>query len=108
MEKLKQIGVRLGLNLEEFSEVLHISMRTLQRKSAQDILSVPISERLLQLELVAGQGEYVFSNSETFKSWLQEPLFSLGHASPKSLLDTTFGIQMITKTLGRLAYGVYS
>ena len=108
MAKVQEIADGFAFTLEQMAQLLHVSLRTLQRRDPADAMSVPISERILQLQELHAQGLSVFGEAETFQAWLQEPIMALGGSTPLHLLDTTFGVQLVSQALGRLAYGVFS
>lgn len=108
MAKVQDIREAMGLSLEELAELLHISMRTLQRRESTDVMSTPISERILQFEQLLEQGHFVFNDPKVFQGWLREPIQALGDRAPFTLLDTTFGVAWVSQMLGRIAFGVYS
>jgi putative toxin-antitoxin system antitoxin component (TIGR02293 family) len=104
---LNAIATKLNISMEKLSTLLHISHRTLQRKSASDHLSVHVSEQILSIAEVIRRGIEVLGDNRSLEVWLQEELTSLGDRKPIDLLDTTFGTQMVLRILGRIEHGVY-
>ncbi|MBK8953444.1 MAG: DUF2384 domain-containing protein [Chitinophagaceae bacterium] len=49
----------------------------------------------------------MIGSKEAFIEWVHSPLISLGNKTPLDFLDTTFGIQLVLKILGRLEQGVF-
>ncbi len=105
---LKSLAEYLGINMETMSELLHSSYRNIQRKDEDELLDTLKTEKVLELAAFAQRGIEVIGDKEAFAEWLQSPLVSLGNKTPLNFLDTSFGIQMVTKLLGRLEQGVYS
>lgn len=105
---LKALANSLGVTLELMSSLLHTSYRNIQRKDQNDLLDSLRSERVLELATFVQRGIEVIGGREAFKEWLHSPLMSLGDKSPLDFLDTSFGIQMASKILGRIEHGVYS
>ncbi|MDZ7719223.1 MAG: antitoxin Xre/MbcA/ParS toxin-binding domain-containing protein [Balneolaceae bacterium] len=103
--KLAEIG---SLSLKQFSELLPVSLRTLQRYKDDDLLPPEVSEHALLVAEVLGKGIDVFNNRKQFQQWLQSPSVALAGQTPFSLLDTSFGARMVTDELGRLEQGVYA
>lgn len=103
--KLAEIG---ALSLKQFSELLPVSLRTLQRYNDDDLLPPEVSEHALLVAEVLGRGIDVFKNRKQFQHWLQTPSVALAGQTPLSLLDTSFGARMVTDELGRLEQGVYA
>jgi putative toxin-antitoxin system antitoxin component (TIGR02293 family) len=94
--------------METMSGLLHSSYRNIQRKDDDELLDTLKTEKVLELAALAQRGIEVIGDKESFAEWLRSPLISLGNKTPLDFLDTSFGIQMITKILGRLEQGVYS
>ena len=96
-----------ALNLQEWSEILHLNLRTLQRYK-KDALTFdsPQSERILQILLLNNYGIEVFGNKQKFHGWLEMENIALGKIKPKSLLDSSFGINLIKDELSRIEHGV--
>jgi putative toxin-antitoxin system antitoxin component (TIGR02293 family) len=105
---LKSLADYLGINMEVMSELLHSSYRNIQRKDEDQLLDTLKTEKVLELAAFAQRGIEVIGDKQSFAEWLQSPLVSLGNKTPLNFLDTSFGIQMLTKLLGRLEQGVYS
>jgi putative toxin-antitoxin system antitoxin component (TIGR02293 family) len=105
---LKSLSEYLGINMETMSELLHSSYRNIQRKDEDQLLDSLKTEKVLELAAFAQRGIEVIGDKESFAEWLQSPLASLANKTPLNFLDTSFGIQMVTKLLGRLEQGVYS
>ncbi|MCH7409706.1 MbcA/ParS/Xre antitoxin family protein [Belliella sp. DSM 111904] len=53
-------------------------------------------------------GEKVFGSMDLFRGWLHDSSIPLGGTSPISLLDTTFGIDLVHDELGRIQHGIFS
>jgi putative toxin-antitoxin system antitoxin component (TIGR02293 family) len=105
---LKSLAEYLGINMETMSELLHSSYRNIQRKDEDQLLDTLKTEKVLELAAFAQRGIEVIGDKESFAEWLKSPLASLANKTPLNFLDTSFGIQMVTKLLGRLEQGVYS
>jgi len=105
---LPSLAAYLGITMEQLSGLLHSSYRNIQRKKDDDLLDTLKTEKVLELASFAQRGIEVIGSKEYFAEWLQSPLPALNNKRPLDFLDTTFGIQMLNKVLGRLEYGVYS
>ena len=105
---LKSLADYLGITMETLSGLLHSSYRNIQRKEEEELLDTLKTEKVLELAAFAQRGIEVIGSKESFTEWIHSPLVSLGNKTPLHFLDTSFGIQMVTKILGRLEQGVYS
>jgi len=105
LQRLAEIG---GISIKQLTELLPVSLRTIQRYSGKDLLPSEVSDHALRIAEVFARGYDVFDDRESFKRWLQSPLVGLGGQTPLSLLDTSFGVRMVMNELGRMEHGVYS
>lgn len=86
--------------------ILHISARTWQRYTDEQLLAQDVTEKALQLATLYKQGETVFGNPEKFNGWMNHPSPLFGGKKPIALLDTQFGFQAIQDELVRIDWGV--
>lgn len=102
-----KIASQSPFNLSEWSVFLHLSERTIQRYKKEKKTFDPIhSEKILEVTLLYKRGTEVFGNAERFDAWLEAKNVALGNITPKSLLDTTFGITLLKDELTRIEHGV--
>lgn len=101
------IQKELPLKTGDWSNILHLSERTLQRYKKEKIDFAPIySEKVLEIKLLFNKGVEVFGNIENFSQWLISKNIALGGVKPLSLLDNTFGIMLLKDQLTRIEHGV--
>ena len=105
---LKSLAGYLGITLEKMSSLVHSSHRNIQRKDEDELLDTLKTEKVLELAAFIKRGIDVIGTEEAFKEWVHSPILALGNRKPIDFLDTTFGIQMALKVLGRLEQGVFS
>ena len=102
-----KVSKKIPFTLSEWSNMLHISERTIQRYQSENKSFEPLqSEKIMQLTMLCNYGMQVFGSSDVFFKWLNEPSIALGGAAPKSFLDNSFGIDYIKNELGRIEHGV--
>ncbi|MEX0720737.1 MAG: antitoxin Xre/MbcA/ParS toxin-binding domain-containing protein [Balneolaceae bacterium] len=100
---------KLGsIPVKQLSELLPVSERTIQRYSNKEKFNSDVSEHLILIAKVLLRAVEVFEDKKSMRSWLQTPLLGFGQKTPLSLLDTSFGAQLVMDELGRLEQGVYS
>jgi len=107
-ETLTSLAAYLDVTMDQLSSLLHTSYRNLLRKDASELLDSYKTEKVLELAAFASRGIQVIGSKSGFQQWMHSPLLALGNRKPLDFLDTTFGIQMVSKILGRLEQGVYS
>ena len=105
----EEIFARLPFSLQEWARFLDISERTLLRiRKEQKSLSTPVTDKLIRIVQLYQKGVEVFRDEAKFRSWLNANIMVVGGVAPKSLLDTSFGIELVDNTLGQIEYGVFS
>lgn len=97
-----------GLKLTEFSALLPVSKRTIEKVKDQELLSPQVSDRVLQIASLYQFGEEIIGDKASFQEWIKTPIIALGGRTPLSMMDSETGLSMVNDTLGRIAYGVYS
>jgi len=98
----------LGLTVAQIAQLLPVTERTIQRYSRKQRFNHVVSEHILQIAEVATRGAEVFGEREAFVAWLSCPSQALAGQSPRSLLRSRFGTEMVLDELGRMEFGVLS
>ncbi len=94
-------------SIEDWSRYLHLSERTLQRYKKEKKTFDPLqTEKILQITMLYERGVQVFGDKQNFDTWLNTVSLALGNKSPKELLDTAFGIDLVSDELIRIEHGV--
>ncbi len=100
-------ALKSPFSLNEWSSFLHISERTMQRYQKEEKKFDPTqSEKILQITLLLQLGIHVFGDKQKFNSWIDSNNVALGGIKPKSLLDNTFGIELIKDELTKIEHGI--
>ncbi|HKL33770.1 MAG TPA: antitoxin Xre/MbcA/ParS toxin-binding domain-containing protein [Tangfeifania sp.] len=103
----QKISKYIPLKPGEWSKVLHLSERTLQRYKKEKLSFAPLySEKIIELQLLFNKGTEVFGDRDKFYKWLNSKNIALGGIPPVSLLDNTFGIMMIKDEITRIEHGI--
>jgi len=105
-ESLLYLAKFMGLPVSQMAALLPVTERTIQRYAPKEHFDRVVSEVLLHLAEVVAKGVEVFEDNESFKTWIDQPSPALGGQSPKSLLSSRFGIDMVLDELTRLEHGV--
>lgn len=105
---LSSLASYLDVTMDQLSALLHTSYRNLLRKDANEMLDSYKTEKVLELAAFTSRGIQVIGSKSGFQQWVHSPVLALGNRKPLEFLDTTFGIQMVSKVLGRIEQGVYS
>lgn len=96
------------LGNKQLSQILSVSVSSLNSKDVDEKFSPIISERILSIAEVYAYGYEVFEDVESFNNWMQQPNTALGGETPYNLMDNQFGREEVKNVIGRIDYGVYS
>ncbi|HWZ14029.1 MAG TPA: antitoxin Xre-like helix-turn-helix domain-containing protein [Mucilaginibacter sp.] len=105
---LLALAKKISLNLQELSNILHISERTLQRYDDNAIIKTEYAEKAVELARLYTRGEEVFDSMDKFKLWMKAPSVVFNGEAPVSVLDTSAGFDMVFKELGRIEHGIFA
>lgn len=98
----------LQFSTKQLADVLPITDRTVQRYGENAHFSPVVSDHILQIAEVSAKGTEVFKDKVKFILWMSHPCVSFANKTPKSLLKSKFGVDMILDELGRIEHGVFS
>ncbi len=94
-------------SINEWSTYLHLSERTMQRYKTENRKFDSLqSEKIIEIALLYNKGIEVFGQAEKFDTWIETENLALGKIKPKTLLDNSFGINLIFDELSRIEYGI--
>ncbi len=107
--EFKKIADKTPFTLSEWSSILHLSERTLQRYAKNNGSFAAINaERALQIEKVIKEGKMAFGNTQNFYEWLKRnPVMLEGQLSLGSLYSLD-GIEKVLLQLGRIQQGLFA
>jgi RNA polymerase sigma-70 factor (ECF subfamily) len=93
--------------LQEWAFLLYLSEEALlDCLNGRQTFAPLQSARILEIARLLRKGESVFESRERFKGWLNANIPTLGSVTPKSLLDSTFGVTIVHDELTRIEHGV--
>ncbi len=103
----KKIADKVDFTQKEWSDILHISERTLQRYGHDNgAFNTGVIDRILQINKVFERGKEVFGSYERFNLWLRSnPTMLEAQLSLRSLARFD-GIYNILTQLGRIEHGI--
>lgn len=106
---IDNLASRLGVSKKKMAEdILSVSVKTLERKSASDKLDKRTSSHAIEIARVMQHAYAVFEDGDKVKSWMNQDNRALNGEKPLLLLETLSGINLINDVLGRIEEGVYS
>jgi putative toxin-antitoxin system antitoxin component (TIGR02293 family) len=108
-KEFKKISDKVPFTQKEWSDILHISERTLQRYSKDEgNFNFSVTDRILQIDKVIKRGTEVFGTMDKFIGWLKSNPYMLeGKLSLQSLASFE-GINMVLTQLGRIEHGLFA
>lgn len=96
-----------SFSIKQWSIFLHLTERTIQRyKKEKKKFETVQSEKILEIAKLQAKGIEVFEEETYFDAWLNSNIIALGNIKPITLLDNSFGIDMLMDELGRIEHGV--
>ena len=107
-ETVQNIVKKTCVSRNELSDILHISVRQMNRYEPDSLLSTEQSGFVYEFSRLYVRGLDIFGDQETFEKWLKRPQMSFGMQTPLSLLDTSEGFRQINDLLSQIEYGYYS
>ena len=105
----KKIADKVDFTQKEWSDILHISERTLQRYAHNNgFFNTGVIDRILQINKVFERGKEVFGSYERFNLWLRDNPYMLeGRLSIHSLASFD-GINLVLTQIGRIEHGIFA
>jgi len=104
-----QIVNESSFNLSEWSHVINLPYRTIQRYLKSTKLLKPIhTEKVFEFLQVIEKGNEVFGSNEKFSTWAHNKKHIFGNKRPIDLLNTSFGVSIILKELNRIEHGLFA
>jgi putative toxin-antitoxin system antitoxin component (TIGR02293 family) len=105
----KKIADKVDFTQKEWSDILHISERTLQRYAHDNgFFNTGVIDRILQINKVFERGKEVFGSYERFNLWLRDSPYMLeGRLSIHSLASFE-GINLVLTQIGRIEHGIFA
>ncbi|MBK8711968.1 MAG: DUF2384 domain-containing protein [Niastella sp.] len=105
----KRIADKVNFTQSEWSAILHISERTLQRYAKNNNNFAPINaERALQIAALLKKGKEVLGSEQKFYQWLKSKPYSLEGNLSMDSLTTAAGIAQVFTQLGRIEHGLFT
>lgn len=103
---LEHVQDRLLLNTGELSELVQISVRTLNRRRKDARLPPDESERVYRLNRLIEIATDVLGSEAEARSWMKHPAHALGGSRPIDVARTEPGAKIIEQLLGRIDHGI--
>ncbi|WP_412971328.1 antitoxin Xre/MbcA/ParS toxin-binding domain-containing protein [Glaciecola sp. MF2-115] len=106
--KVDVLAKRFSVSIEEMANILGVSPRVLQKKSAgkTHILDKNLSERCINLDNLFNLAVNYFGSENSASLWFRNENIGLGSVTPFSLCETFFGMQCVENTIIKLTYGM--
>lgn len=108
VKQLHDILKFTNISTHTLLEITSFSSQQINKQNENEILPTELSVQLIQIVELYTKGYELFEDKQKFRQWMDTNIPGLGNSQPKSLLDTTFGIQLIINELGRLEHGIIS
>ncbi len=107
-KRFEKTAAKISFTQAEWSNILHLSERTLQRYSKENKTFEGIYvDRILHIDQLINLGLETFENADVFYRWLKRDKKVLGRIINFQSLYSTQGILDIIDEIGRIQHGVY-
>ncbi len=108
-QTFEEITARLPFSLQEWANFMGVSERTLIRiRKENKSLGTTATDKVIRITQLYQKGVEVFRDEDKFCDWLDTRIMVTGGVKPKSLLDTSFGLELVDNTLGQIEYGIFA
>ena len=108
-ESIDYVASLLSLSRASLLDAIKIPASTVERRlRTGEVLSAEESDRVSRVAKVLRRAVEVFGDDAQGRAWMNDAIPALRGKTPLSLLDTMEGYELVTNTLGRIEYGVYS
>ena len=108
-QTFEEIVARLPFSLQEWAKFLGVSERTLIRvRKENKSLGTSATDKVIRITQLYQKGTEVFRDEDKFRDWLDTRIMVVGGVKPKTLLDTSFGLELVDNTLGQIEYGIFA
>ncbi len=105
--EFKKIADKVDLTQKEWSDVLHISERTLQRYAKDNsTFNFSVIDRILLIDKVIKKGIDLFGDGADFITWLKDDPTSIDGELGLHSLASFDGITKVLNQLGRIEHGI--
>jgi putative toxin-antitoxin system antitoxin component (TIGR02293 family) len=106
---IETLAKHMGISRKMMAEdIFDLSVKTLERKSPQDLLDKKTSSHALEIARVMNHALEIFEDEEKVRRWINKPNRAMNNMAPVQLFDTLTGLNMVNDVLGRIEEGVYS
>jgi putative toxin-antitoxin system antitoxin component (TIGR02293 family) len=106
---LERLHRNVAIDMEDLTDLVQISQRTLTRRRKEGRFLPEESDRLVRASrLLAKAIELFEGDAESARAWLSSPQLALGGAVPLEVAKTELGAREVENVLGRLEQGVFS
>jgi len=103
-----ELASSMDITMEQMSELLQLSLRTLQRRVDAGRLELSESDRLWKVCHLFSRAVEVMESEEAAVVWLKSPNQAIGWITPLALARTAPGLRELENILGKIEHGVFS
>ena len=108
-KKFQKIAEKVPFTQKEWSHILNLSERTLQRYSKENAsFSAIYIDRIIHIEQLINLGLQTFTTPIALYNWLKKDKLVFGNNLNFESLHTSAGIQETINQIGRILHNVYT
>ena len=107
-KKFEKLAALAPFTQKEWSAILHLSEKTLQRYARDHSFFEGIyADRIFHIAELLSLGRQTFADTDAFYRWLKREKNILGVKLGFEALTSTKGIQLLIEEMGRIQHGVF-
>lgn len=106
---LEHLQRNTGLPRQEMARLVHVKLRTLDRRRQEGRLEPDESDRAARLSRIFASALELFEyDVEATREWMSKERHALGGVTPWQMAETEPGAREVEALIGRLEHGVFS
>lgn len=106
-QNITKLAKEYNNSLSDFTRLLLISFRTIQRYKNDKVLSPDVADHAITLARLLVYGVSVFGEKDKYINWINIPSKVLGGKKPIEIMDSNTGCELVKDELTRIMHGVY-
>ena len=108
IKEFKKLIDQSELNISEWSQLLDVPMRTLQRYLKNDkLLKSSISDLVIEYKEIEREGIEAFGKQDKFVHWLKRENWVFNNYRPLDLFKSFIGRELIREEIHRIEHGIF-
>ena len=95
----------LNFKVPDVAKAAAVSASTVTRWKPGSSIGIAGSGQFFKIDEIVRKGVQLFGSEQEFKDWLNNPNMALGNVTPRQLITSSIGAEMVDEALDALAFG---